>query len=244
MPALSYLQRRSQIEHYFDRTAAEAWKRLTSDAPVGRIRATVRAGRERMRSLLLGWLPEDLGGRRLLDAGCGTGMLAIEAARRGAEVVAVDISPTLVEQGRTRLESGAAPGSVEFVVGDMLDARLGAFDHVIAMDSLIHYRLDDCVEMAAQLAARARESVLFTFAPRTPALTLMHAVGRLVPQREHRAPAIEPAAPAALRRRIAAHCALSGWRAGRTERVASGFYTSQALELIHSSRPSGMDGSH
>jgi len=232
MPALSYLQRRSQIEHYFDRTAVEAWKRLTSDAPVGRIRATVRAGRERMRTLLLGWLPEDLDGRRLLDAGCGTGTLAIEAARCGAEVVAVDISPTLVEQGRTRLESGVAPGSVEFVVGDMLDEGLGAFDHVIAMDSLIHYRLDDCVEMVAQLATRARASVLFTFAPRTPALALMHAVGRLIPQREHRAPAIEPVAPAALLRRIAAHRALAGWRAERTERVASGFYTSQALELV------------
>ena len=235
MPALSYLQRRSQLEHYFDRTAVEAWKRLTSDAPVSRIRATVRAGRERMRTLLLGWLPEDLDGRRLLDAGCGTGTLAIEAARRGAEVVAVDISPTLVEQGCSRIElesaSDSVPGSVEFVVGDMLDEGLGTFDHVIAMDSLIHYRLDDCVEMMAQLASRACGSVLFTFAPRTPALALMHAVGRLIPQREHRAPAIEPVAPAALLRRIAAHRALAGWRANRTERVASGFYTSQALEL-------------
>ena len=67
--ASSYLQRRGQIETYFDRTAAEAWARLTSDAPVGRIRATVRAGRERMRDTLLEWLPADLSGCRLLDAG-------------------------------------------------------------------------------------------------------------------------------------------------------------------------------
>ena len=50
-----------------------------------------------MRATLLAWLPADLRGRRLLDAGCGTGALALEAARRGAEVVAVDLSPTLVE---------------------------------------------------------------------------------------------------------------------------------------------------
>jgi magnesium-protoporphyrin O-methyltransferase len=49
MPAVTYSQRRGEIETYFDRTAAEAWKRLTSDAPVGRIRATVRAGRDAMR---------------------------------------------------------------------------------------------------------------------------------------------------------------------------------------------------
>jgi len=29
-----YAERRGQIEHYFDRTAAQAWARLTSDAPV------------------------------------------------------------------------------------------------------------------------------------------------------------------------------------------------------------------
>ena len=64
----SYLQRRERIEHYFDRTAADAWARLTSSAPVSGIRATVRAGRDRMRSTLLDWLPADLRGRRLLDA--------------------------------------------------------------------------------------------------------------------------------------------------------------------------------
>ena len=97
MQTTSYLARRGQLETYFDRTAAQAWARLTSDAPVSGIRATVRAGRDRMRATLLGWLPADLHGRRILDAGCGTGALAVEAARRGAEVVAIDLSATLVK---------------------------------------------------------------------------------------------------------------------------------------------------
>ena len=62
MNPASYLERRSKIEDYFDRTAVQAWARLTSDAPVGHIRATVRAGRDRMRATLLGWLPADLHG--------------------------------------------------------------------------------------------------------------------------------------------------------------------------------------
>ena len=96
MANASYAERRSQLTTYFDRTAVEAWARLTSDAPVSKIRATVRAGRDTTRSTLLSWLPDDLTGKRILDAGCGTGALSVEAARRGAEVVAIDVSPTLV----------------------------------------------------------------------------------------------------------------------------------------------------
>jgi magnesium-protoporphyrin O-methyltransferase len=229
--AASYLARRGELETYFDRTAVDAWKRLTSDAPVGRIRATVRAGRTRMRDTLLGWLPEDLRGRRLLDAGCGTGALAVEAARRGAEVLAVDLSPTLVDLARERMPAHSGAGSIEFRVGDMLDPGLGTFDHVVAMDSLIHYRCEDSVPVIAALAARTRHSVLLTFAPSTPALEIMHAFGRVLP-RGHRAPAIEPVGERTLLRRLDAEPALAAWRTGRMLRVASGFYTSQALELV------------
>lgn len=68
----SYLERRGEIATYFDRTAVDAWKRLTSDAPVGRIRATVRAGRDRMRATLLDWLPDDLSGSRRAGGRGGT----------------------------------------------------------------------------------------------------------------------------------------------------------------------------
>ena len=109
MQTATYQRTRGQLETYFDRTAADAWARLTSDAPLGRIRTSVRAGRDRMRETLLGWLPADLHGVRVLDAGCGTGALAVEAARRGAQVVAIDLSPTLVDLARERLPTGRDP---------------------------------------------------------------------------------------------------------------------------------------
>jgi len=230
MHSTSYIARRGQIETYFDRTAAEAWKRLTSDAPVSGIRATVRAGRDRMRTTLLDWLPADLRGRRVLDAGCGTGALATEAARRGAQVVAVDLSATLVDLARERAPRDLR---IDFRVADMLDPELGRFDHVVGMDSLIHYGTRDAVRVVAGLAARAETSLLFTFAPRTPLLAVMHAVGRLFP-RSDRAPAIQPVGEKAIARLLQADAALHGWRLGRTQRVASGFYTSQALELVRS----------
>jgi magnesium-protoporphyrin O-methyltransferase len=221
--------RRSQIETYFDRTAAETWKRLTSDAPVSGIRATVRAGRDAMRATLLSWLPADMSGLRLLDAGCGTGALAVEAAQRGAQVVAIDVSRSLVQVARER--AGAAAAKIRFEVGDMLDPYLGTFDHVVAMDSLIHYRAPDAVHALAGLAARARASILFTFAPRTPLLAAMHTVGRVFP-RGDRAPAIEPVGEAALRRLIEHEPRLAGFVPRHTRRIASGFYTSQAMELL------------
>ncbi len=230
MASASYLARRGQLEAYFDRTAAATWARLTSDAPVSGIRATVRAGRDKMRATLLGWLPADMHGMRLLDAGCGTGALAVEAAARGAEVVAIDLSPTLVGVARDRAPAGLR---IDWRSGDMTDPALGRFDYAVGMDSLIHYRAPDMARVAAQLAALAGTAVLFTFAPRTPLLTMMHTAGLLFP-RGDRAPAIEPVTHGRITGLLAADPAMAGWRPARTHRVAGGFYISQALELVRS----------
>lgn len=233
MPTISYLESRQRIETYFDRTAVEAWKRLTSDAPVSGVRATVRAGREQMRATLLSWVPDDLKGVRILDAGCGTGLLAAELARRGAHVVAIDLSPNLVDIARERVGDDVGPGRIEFLSGDMLDPALGRFDYVVAMDSVIHYRPLDAVATVSRLAQRTNTSVLFTFAPRTPALMVMWAAGRVFP-RGDRAPAIEPVGPATLKRLLVAEPRLQGWHPNRTQRTSSGFYISQAMELTRS----------
>jgi len=232
----TYVQRRGEIEHYFDRTASDTWARLTSDAPVSRIRATVRAGRDRMRSTLLDWLPQDLRGRRVLDAGCGTGALALEAARRGAQVVAIDLSPTLVDLARERTASEceeiarSSGGRIDFHAGDMLDEIHGTFDHVVCMDSIIHYGPADMERVLATLVSRTRDSVLFTFAPRTPLLTLMHGMGKWFP-RGDRAPMIVPVGPSHLWRVLRTDDRFAGWGALRTERIQGGFYISQAMEL-------------
>jgi len=240
MPSPSYQARRSQVEAYFDRTAADTWKRLTSDAPVSGIRATVRAGRDEMRATLLGWLPVDLTGKTLLDAGCGTGMLALEAARRGAQVHAVDLSPTLIDNARERVPAELAQ-RIEFSVGDMLalaqpgdrHGEAQRFDYVVSMDSVIHYEREDALGVIAGLAGRAQDRLLFTFAPRTPLLSLMHGVGQFFP-RSDRSPAIVPVAERRLRRGIEADPALADWHIGRTRMIRRGFYTSQAMELTAS----------
>lgn len=231
MNVVNYEQRRQQIEHYFDRTAADTWAKLTSDAPVSRIRQTVRAGRDAMRNTLLSWLPEDLSGRRILDAGCGTGAFALEAACRGAEVIAVDLSPTLVDLARERVGGDSYSGSIDFRVGDMRRLDLGTFDHIVAMDSLIHYEPEDGLRTLAAMAETVTSSIVFTFAPRTPLLTVMHSVGQLFP-RGNRSPAIAPMAASRLQSAVASESAFRGWQQGRDQRVSSGFYISHAMELV------------
>jgi magnesium-protoporphyrin O-methyltransferase len=232
MDGHTYTRRREEIRTYFDRTAVEAWKRFATEAPLGRIRASVREGRNRMRAAMLEMLPDDLTGWRILDAGCGTGSMSLELARRGADVVAVDLAPEIVRFARETVPKEPLSGTIAFSSGDMLSPRLGRFDAVVAMDSLIHYAMPDAVSAVARLAERTDRRIVFTFAPRTPLLAAMHGVGRFFPKSD-RAPSIQPVEPSTL---VGALGPILGraWTCGRTTRVAHGFYTSQAMEVTRS----------
>lgn len=233
MPTESFQATRGRVETYFADTALAKWTELTSDAPVSRIRETVRQGRDAMRALLVGWLPADLHGARLLDAGCGPGQLSFAAAERGAEVLGVDVSSGLIDVARQRAAAlrPQARSLLRFEPGDMLCPSHGGFDFAVSMDVLIHYRLADALDALAALSPRVGAKLLFTVAPRTPALSVMHAAGKLFP-RDDRSPAIQPVSPRRLIRRIGADPRLRDWRVGRTERVSRGFYMSQAVELV------------
>ena len=183
-----------------------------------------------MRNTLLSWLPEDLRGKRILDAGCGTGLMAVDLARRGAQVLAVDLSASLIDLARERLPSDIGDGHIDFEVGDMAALATGEFDHVVAMDSLIHYDVADGIRVLARIAPRVSGSLLFTHAPSTVLLELMHATGKLFP-RADRAPAIQPVSGGRLGRLMDLEPGLADWQRGRVQRINCGFYISEAREL-------------
>ena len=79
------------------------------------------------------------------------------------------LAVVLIQNARERIPDDLS-GRIEYAVGDMLAPEQGEFDHIVAMDSLIHYELEDALNVIEGFASRARASVLFTFAPRTPAL--------------------------------------------------------------------------
>ncbi len=217
-----YTATRERVETYFDRTATRAWERLTSDAPVSRIRQTVREGRDAMRALMLSRLPADLTGARVLDAGCGTGLMTNELLLRGATVVAADLSPELIRIAEARLPEGAA-GRVSFHAGDMTDPALGRFDHVLAMDSLIYYRAPDIARVLSAFAGRTQGGIVFTVAPKTAFLMAFWGMGKLFP-RSDRSPIMVPHTVRGLE-------AATGRPLTRAGRVSRGFYISDCLEM-------------
>lgn len=225
----SYLDTRQRLETYFDRTAAQTWERLTSDAPVSRIRQTVREGRDAMRGAMLERLPQDLLGARVLDAGAGAGQMSEILAARGADVVAADISPSLLDVARRRIPE-TLTARITFAPGDMLDPALGVFDYVMAMDSLIHYRAADIGDALGRLGARCRSSMIFTIAPSTPFLKAFWLAGQVFP-RSDRSPQIVPHTDAVIAREVAGQADLADFALSRVQRVSRGFYVSQAMEL-------------
>jgi len=62
--------------------------------------------------------PAAAGRWRVLDAGCGTGRVAIELAARGHDVVGVDLDPAMLDAARRK-----AP-AIEWVFADLVDLRL------------------------------------------------------------------------------------------------------------------------
>jgi SAM-dependent methyltransferase len=59
------------------------------------------------------------GDAAVLDAGCGTGRVAVELARRGYRLVGIDLDPGMLATARTK------PELVEWVLGDLATAQLG-----------------------------------------------------------------------------------------------------------------------
>lgn len=63
-------------------------------------------------------------GNRVLDIGCGTGALAIRAAKRGANVKAIDINSGMLDVARSRTEDSRLSQNIEFI--EMGAAELGS----------------------------------------------------------------------------------------------------------------------
>jgi len=71
-------------------------------------------------------------GAKVLDVACGTGVVAVTAARRGAQVKALDLSPVLLEEARKN--AALARVQIEFTEGDaeVLPYKDGEFDVVLS----------------------------------------------------------------------------------------------------------------
>jgi SAM-dependent methyltransferase len=97
-----------------------------------------------------------LKGNRLFDVGCGTGKSFVPMLPRGWEVTGCDISPSMLELAREKVNEG-----VRLEIADMLALpRFGAFDLVWALDDTINYLLR--IEELEQALGGMRENLATT----------------------------------------------------------------------------------
>jgi 2-polyprenyl-6-hydroxyphenyl methylase / 3-demethylubiquinone-9 3-methyltransferase len=96
-----------------------------------------------------------LAGRRVLDVGCGGGLLAEGMARRGARVTGIDLAPGALEVARLHaLESGIAVDYRQVAAESLADAEPASFDLVTCLEMLEH--VPDPPSIMAALARLVR----------------------------------------------------------------------------------------
>ena len=133
-----------------------------------------------------------LQGARVLDVGCGGGLLSEALARAGAEVVAIDLAPELVKVARLHgLESGVEVDYRVQSVESLADEQPGSFDAVTCMEMLEHVPDPGAILEACARALRPGGRLFVSTLNRTPAAFALAIVGaeyiaRLLPTGTHR----------------------------------------------------------
>lgn len=106
--------------------------------------------------------PRDLGAR-VLDAGCGDGVISGDLASRGAQVTGLDLAWKRVSFARRRSAQQAAGGAaLHYVQGSIYDLPFpdGSFDTVLCTDLLEH--LDDPQRAVSELVRVSSRWALVT----------------------------------------------------------------------------------
>ena len=105
-------------------------------------------------------------GTRVLDVAAGSGALAISAARTGADVTAVDLSPEMVRHLQARARSAGVTVDARVGDGQQLDLPDDAFDAVVSMNGISLFPdLDAGLREAMRVTRPGGRVLLVTFGP-------------------------------------------------------------------------------
>ena len=144
--------------------------------------------------LRLGWIEKivPLAGLKVLDVGCGGGILADSMARRGAEVLGIDLASKALKVAQLHaLEAGTERVAYREIAVEALAAEQpGAFDVVTCMEMLEHVPEPDSVVRACATLVRPGGQLFFSTINRNPKSFLFAIVGaeyilQLLPKGTH-----------------------------------------------------------
>ena len=133
-----------------------------------------------------------LTGARVLDVGCGGGLLSEALAGEGARVTAIDLAPELVKVARLHgLESGAEVEYRVQPVEALAAEQAGAYDAVTCMEMLEHVPDPGAIIDACASLLKPGGRLFLSTLNRTPAAFALAIVGaeyiaRLLPRGTHR----------------------------------------------------------
>jgi SAM-dependent methyltransferase len=130
----------------------EVWARIERETPATYWEENAVLGRRDTHAALLARL-RPIAGRRVLDAGCGRGLLARRLANEGALVTGVDVLSDHVSEARERGVGGRV--AQRWAVADfrdLLHAR-GAFDDVVLQEVIEDYAEEERIDLIRGLAA-------------------------------------------------------------------------------------------
>lgn len=130
--------------------------------------------------LRLGWIDRHarLAGKRVLDVGCGGGILAEAMAQLGAEVTGIDLSEKALRVAQLHLlESGAKVRYAHAAVDAYAASHPRAFDAVTCMELLEHVPDPAAMVRACAALARPGGQVFFSTLHRNPKSYLYAVLG-------------------------------------------------------------------
>jgi len=130
--------------------------------------------------LRLGWIDRSVGltGKRVLDVGCGGGILAESMAALGAQVTGIDLSEKPLGVAKLHLfESGQNVDYREVSAEDMAAEQPDAFDVVTCLEMLEHVPDPASTVRACAALVKPGGSVFFSTINRNPKAYLLAVVG-------------------------------------------------------------------